>query len=209
MVVPAPTTPCPSTQPIISYGDQQVNAVDAPGLHQFLGVGKHFRPWMPEQIAAYGFIEHKDFEVLPGSGLNPQGGRPTKVHMLSIDMAKELAMVQRTDKGKEARQYFIECERPVQGGVAKVSTSIYAIGDKRVNAVDARALHTFLGVGKVFGAWITEQITAYNFVEHRDFEVFTVSGLNPHGGRPTKDYMLSIDMVKELAMVQRTDKLTP
>ena len=98
MVVPAPTTPCPSTQPIISYGDQQVNAVDAPGLHQFLGVGKHFSTWMPEQIAAYGFIEHKDFEVLPGSGLNPQGGRPTKDYMLSIDMAKDLAMVQRTDK---------------------------------------------------------------------------------------------------------------
>jgi len=74
--------------------------------------------------------------------------------------------------------------------------------------VDARGLHAFLGVGKVFGTWITEQIAAYGFVEHRDFEVLTNSGENPQGGRPTKTYMLSLDMAKELAMVSRTIKGT-
>ena len=83
----------------------------APVLHAFLGVGKDFSTWMPESIEAFGFVEHVDFEVLPNSGFNPQGGRPTKEYMIGLSMAKELAMVQRTAKGKEARLYFIECER--------------------------------------------------------------------------------------------------
>jgi len=76
--------------------------VDARGLHAFLGVGMFFANWITDQIAAYGFVEHRDFEVIANSGKNPQGGRPTKTYMLSLDMAKELAMVSRTAKGPPA-----------------------------------------------------------------------------------------------------------
>jgi len=97
-------------------GDQ-VNAVSGRDLHTFLEVGKHFSTWMPEQIEAFGFVEHQDFEVLPEFGFNPQGGRPAKTYMISLPMAKELAMVQRSAKGKEARLYFIECERKAVSSV--------------------------------------------------------------------------------------------
>ena len=83
-------------------GNLTVNAVDARGLHAFLGVARDFPTWIKSQIDAYGFVEHRDFEVFPGSGENPQGGRPTKTYMLSLDMAKELAMVSRTAKGPPA-----------------------------------------------------------------------------------------------------------
>jgi phage anti-repressor protein len=80
-------------------------------LHGFLEVGKDFSAWMPESIEAFGFVEHQDFEVFSESGENSKGGRPRKEYMISISMAKELAMVQRTPKGKQARLYFIECEK--------------------------------------------------------------------------------------------------
>jgi anti-repressor protein len=56
-------------------------------------------------------MEGEDFEVFAKTGENPQGGRPAKEYVISLDMAKELAMVERNEKGKQARQYFIECER--------------------------------------------------------------------------------------------------
>jgi anti-repressor protein len=103
-----------------NFSGQKVNAVDGRELHAFLGVGKVFAAWMPEQIEAYGFLEHQDFEVFSESGKNPSGGRPAKEYLISLPMAKELAMVQRTPKGKEARLYFIECERRLSDPVNRL-----------------------------------------------------------------------------------------
>lgn len=75
----------------------------------------------------------------------------------------------------------------------------HEIAGATVQTVDARALHAFLEVGKVFAAWVQERIQQYGFTEGQDFLVFSSSGKNPLGGRPTKDYHLTIDMAKELA----------
>ncbi|AEK58670.1 phage transcriptional regulator [Acidithiobacillus caldus SM-1] len=92
-------------------GEDTVPTVDARELHAFLGVKKVFRSWIQERIAQYGFVENQDFAVSTKFGRNHQGGRPSKEYDITLDMAKELAMVERTRKGKEARQYFIDCER--------------------------------------------------------------------------------------------------
>lgn len=92
-------------------GGESVNAVNARELHKFLEVGKVFAAWIQERIQQYAFTENSDFEVVSESGKNPSGGRPAREYMISLDMAKELAMVERNEKGKQARQYFIECER--------------------------------------------------------------------------------------------------
>lgn len=94
-----------------TIGSETVNAVNARDLHEFLEVGKMFAHWIADRIEKYGFIETQDFEVIAETGKNPNGGRPSKEYMISLDMAKELAMVERNDRGKQARQYFIECER--------------------------------------------------------------------------------------------------
>ena len=78
-----------------------------------------------------------------------------------------------------------------------------SIGDQSINAIDGRTLHTFLEVGKDFSAWMPEQVESFGFQEHQDFEVYSKSGENPMGGRPRKEYLLSIPMAKELAMVRR------
>ena len=92
-------------------GSETIQTVNARDLHAFLDVGKVFAAWIKERIAQYDFLEHRDFVVFSEFGKNPAGGRPAKEYAISLDMAKELAMVERNDKGKQARQYFIECER--------------------------------------------------------------------------------------------------
>jgi anti-repressor protein len=90
----------------------EVNAVNARDLHAYLGAGARFNDWIRRRIDEYGFTEHKDFECY--SNLSNNG---PKDYMISIDMAKELCMVERNEKGKEARQYFIECERRALSGM--------------------------------------------------------------------------------------------
>ena len=92
-------------------GSSQVNTVDARVLHGFLEVGRDFSTWIKSRIDEYGFEEGKDYSPVWGHRSGDLPGKPRTDYTLSMDMAKELAMVERSPKGKEARQYFIECER--------------------------------------------------------------------------------------------------
>ena len=85
--------------------------VDARKLHQNLGVGRDFSNWIKGRIEFSEFVEGKDFEVFAEIGDNPQGGRPNKEYCLTMDMAKELAMLERNEQGKRIRRYFIACEK--------------------------------------------------------------------------------------------------
>jgi anti-repressor protein len=96
-------------------GGQPITAVDARELHGFLEVGRDFTNWIKDRIEQYGFIEGQDFTVFDSPNSADQSGRGgdrrSKRYAISLDMAKELSMVERNEKGKQARQYFIECER--------------------------------------------------------------------------------------------------
>ena len=94
-----------------NIGGQTIETVNARDLHSFLEVGKVFANWIKDRIDQYNFIENLDYVVIAETGNNPLGGRPSREYAISIDMAKELAMVERNEKGRQARQYFIECER--------------------------------------------------------------------------------------------------
>lgn len=85
-------------------------AVDGRDLHDFLEVETPYRIWIQRMIE-YGFTENVDFIGFEQKSTKPQGGRPQVNHALTLDMAKELSMIQRTDRGKQARQYFIAMEK--------------------------------------------------------------------------------------------------
>jgi len=89
-------------------GKRTVNARD---LYDFLESKQDFSTWIKARIKDYNFEENQDFVVFHNFVENPKGGRPAKDYHLTIDMAKELSMVERNERGKQARQYFIECER--------------------------------------------------------------------------------------------------
>lgn len=93
---------------IDGQGKQTVNARD---LHEFLGSKQDFSTWIKNRINQYGFVENQDFVLLHKTVEQVSGAKHLTEYHLTIDMAKELSMVERTEKGKQARQYFIECER--------------------------------------------------------------------------------------------------
>ena len=96
----------------IEFDGSEQQTVNARELHAFLEVGKDFSTWLKDRIEKYDFIENVDYvRFSPESGKTPYGGRPSVEYHISLSMAKELCMVERNEKGKQARQYFIECER--------------------------------------------------------------------------------------------------
>lgn len=72
---------------------------------------RDFSNWMKDRIEKYDLIESEDYAVFNNFGENPKGGRPKKEYVLTLDAAKELSMVEGNEKGKQARKYFIACEK--------------------------------------------------------------------------------------------------
>ena len=88
-------------------GEQLVSARD---LHKFLEIGTQFTKWF-DRMCEYGFVENKDFVAISQKRLTAQGNETTYTdYLMKISMAKELSMIQRNEKGKQAREYFIKCE---------------------------------------------------------------------------------------------------
>lgn len=81
--------------------------VSARELHDFLEVKTAYKDWFP-RMCEYGFTEGQDFCSFLSEST---GGRPAQDAALTIDMAKEICMIQRSEKGKQARQYFIQLEK--------------------------------------------------------------------------------------------------
>lgn len=93
----------------VNYGNDRIT-LSARELHGFLGIGTEFAKWM-QRMCEYGFSENQDYRVFVKNDDNSKGGRPSTDYEITLDMAKEIAMIQRSDKGKEVRQYFLELER--------------------------------------------------------------------------------------------------
>ena len=94
----------------VTKDDNGNSVVSGRELHDFLGVQTKYTQWF-ERMVSYGFTENVDFIGFSQKREKPTDGRPTIDHALTLDMAKEISMIQRTEKGKQARQYFIEVEK--------------------------------------------------------------------------------------------------
>ena len=94
--------------------DNDRPVVSARELHSFLEVQTKYQDWFP-RMCEYGFTEGADFNFLKNEQVQIEGGRTVTRHILdaalTIDMAKEICMIQRSEKGKQARQYFIQLEK--------------------------------------------------------------------------------------------------
>jgi len=163
-------------------GGEMVQTVDARDLHEFLQVGKKFADWMRERIEQYEFSEGVDYATFSQNG---EKGRPTKEYAVTLDMAKELSMVERTPQGKAARRYFIECERRAKIAqenipdfeqlvaqseqtralissnsqkVAEIGRVIGGVTRNVVREVDAKHAHTIRALGKLVNEYIVKQV---------------------------------------------------
>lgn len=91
----------------VNYDNDRIT-LSARELHKFLGVTERFGNWF-ERMNQYGFQESIDY--LGRKVFNTQAHQELQDYEITLDMAKEIAMIQRSDKGKEVRQYFLELER--------------------------------------------------------------------------------------------------
>lgn len=92
----------------IDLNENQEPIISGRELHEVLEVKTKYKDWFPRMVE-YGFIEDVDYTPLIFE--HPQNKQPTIDHALKLDMAKEIAMIQRNEKGKQIRQYFIEVEK--------------------------------------------------------------------------------------------------
>ena len=102
-----------------------VETVSARELHEFLESKQDFSTWIKNRIEKYEFVENQDYIMLHKKMELSKTGQMGVEYFVSVGMAKELAMVERTEKGKQARQYFIECERKLRETQAKLAPKTY------------------------------------------------------------------------------------
>ena len=114
------------TQSAINGELQQT--VSARELHAFLEVGKDFSTWIKNRLETLGSIENEDYLVIQEvfAKIGEKGGRPKIEYYLTLDVAKHLAMMEKNEKGKQARQYFIECERKLREHQLKLAPKTFA-----------------------------------------------------------------------------------
>lgn len=91
--------------------NENVSVVSARELHKFLGVSERFSTWIDRQFQ-YGFEEGNDYAGC--KEFNTLANQELQDYALKLDCAKEISMIQRSEKGKEARKYFIECEKKLK-----------------------------------------------------------------------------------------------
>ena len=131
-----------------TIGDAEINSVNAREIHSYLEVKTRFNDWINRAIVKYDFKENIDFY----SFLSKTSGRPEKEYIVTMDMAKELAMLENNPKGKETRKYFINCEKELQ------KSSPYA-ALQEIATFQKRQLEQLQGMGDIL---INQQVQISN-----------------------------------------------
>ena len=121
----------------LSKNTKGENVVSARELHSFLGASERFSSWM-ERNFQYGFVENQDYSGC--KHFNALANQLLDDFVLTIDCAKEIAMIQRTDKGKQARQYFIECEKQLlEVSIPKTLSQALFLAAKQAETIELQA----------------------------------------------------------------------
>lgn len=133
-------------------GKQSVSARE---LHEKLEVKTSFKDWINRMIA-YGFEEGKDFCSFLSEST---GGRPNKEYAISIDMAKEICMIQRSEIGKKFRQYFIECEKKLVEVVKEIPYTAKVESAKLLHEIGNEYKGLSKSYKQILDAYATKELT--------------------------------------------------
>ena len=134
-------------------GNAELNSVNARDIHNYLQVNSKFADWIKRAISKYDFKENIDYTVLKNEKkLNDGVCRPFTDYIVTMDMAKELAMLENNPKGRETRKYFINCEKELQ------KSSPYA-ALQEIATFQKRQLDQLQGMGDIL---INQQVQISN-----------------------------------------------
>lgn len=117
----------------IKLNENHEPVVSGRDLHKVLGIKTAYKDWFPRMVE-YGFEEGQDFSSFLSKST---GGRPSQDHVLKMDMAKEIAMLQRNEKSKEVRKYFIQVEKDFNSP-EKIMARALLMADQKVHKLEAQ-----------------------------------------------------------------------
>ena len=120
----------------VTLNDSHEPVVSGRQLHEALEVKTKYADWF-NRMVDYGFTENQDFLLLKNEQQTGRGGHNKVDHIIKLDMAKEIAMIQRTDRGKQVRQYFIQVEKDFNSP-EKIMARALLMADKKVHKLEAQ-----------------------------------------------------------------------
>lgn len=121
----------------ITLNDNHEPVVSGRQLHETLGVNSNYTTWF-DRMTDYGFVENQDYVLLSNFGNQTGRGGHNKVdHIIKLDMAKEIAMIQRTERGKQVRQYFIQVEKDFNSP-EKIMARALLMADKKIHKLETQ-----------------------------------------------------------------------
>lgn len=120
----------------VTLNDNQEPVVSGRQLHEALEVKTKYADWF-NRMVDYGFTENQDFLLLKNEQQTGRGGHNRVDHIIKLDMAKEIAMIQRTERGKQVRQYFIQVEKDFNSP-EKIMARALLMADQKVHKLEAK-----------------------------------------------------------------------
>lgn len=119
----------------VSLNENHEPVVSGRQLHETLGVKTRYNDWF-NRMTEFGFTENEDYLAITQKRVTAQGNATNQTdHIIKLDMAKEIAMIQRTDKGKEVRQYFIQVEKDFNSP-EKIMARALLMADKKIKLLE-------------------------------------------------------------------------
>lgn len=118
----------------VSLNENNEPVISARQLHETLEVKTEYKKWF-KRMTEYGFVENEDFVKVTQKCLTSSTGQSITDHIIKLDMAKEIAMIQRTDKGKEVRKYFIQVEKDFNSP-EKIMARALLMADKKIKLLE-------------------------------------------------------------------------
>ena len=134
---------------LISLNQSAINGelqqtVNARELHAFLESKQDFSTWIKNRIEKYDFVENQDFIKLHKKMELSKTGQMGIDYHITLDMAKEVAMIENNEKGKQARRYFIECDKKLREIVQPQPARIIGATEDKLNTIILALQHTSL-----------------------------------------------------------------
>lgn len=151
-------------------------------LYESLGSKRQYTDWVKGRLAECDAEEDEDYQSFSQNNEKPTGGRPKLEYIIKLDIAKEMAMLERNEKGKQVRRYFIEVEKKYKNNpLDNLSQELQAVivVDKRVTKIERRVDHLENDI-PLYGAEADELC---NHVKRRGIEIL--------GGKNSKAYKVS------------------
>lgn len=156
--------------------DEQGNVVvSGRELHDFLEINTPYTQWF-ERMVGYGFDENVDFIGLSQKSEKPIGGRPQQDHALTLDMAKEISMIQRSERGKQARQYFIEVEKSYKQRLPQTPEEKLALTMQVANRLNNRMAKAEADIDFLKNKSEIDSAQRYKFNRARDCTAVKICG---------------------------------